>query len=432
VVLSSHDAFPLPPRPSLERYRKLAKDLVKACRSGDPAAIRLWAEDWTASLVRLAGLEISPGMPVAPRQWAVSAEQFVGAQLAGDEVGRRCALSAAQFVLARLHGFASWARLARHLEEMERASSAVSRFESAADAVVAGDAAALRRLLSKELVRARSAREHNATLLHYVAANGVEGYRQRTPTNIAAIAEMLLDAGAEVDSEADLYGRGATTLGLAATSAHPERAGVQQALMQVLLDRGARLDPPSGAGRGHSLVRACLANGRGAAAEFLAGRGAPLGLAEDAGVGRLDEVKAFFAEAEPLKAGVPWEELEQGFLYACQFGRDGVVEFLLEKGVDIAARDGNGQTGLHWAVIGGRSATVKLLLRHSAPVEAVNGYGGTPAGQALWSAEHGADAETTIAILETLRAGGARIPARWMNMGGLLDAWFEKDASGSR
>ena len=25
-------ALPLPPRPSLERYRKIAKDLVKACR----------------------------------------------------------------------------------------------------------------------------------------------------------------------------------------------------------------------------------------------------------------------------------------------------------------------------------------------------------------------------------------------------------------
>ena len=33
------DALPLPPRPSLERYKKLAKELVKACKSGDDKAL---------------------------------------------------------------------------------------------------------------------------------------------------------------------------------------------------------------------------------------------------------------------------------------------------------------------------------------------------------------------------------------------------------
>ena len=32
-------ALPLPPRPSLERYKKLAKELVKACRSSNEKAI---------------------------------------------------------------------------------------------------------------------------------------------------------------------------------------------------------------------------------------------------------------------------------------------------------------------------------------------------------------------------------------------------------
>ena len=45
-----------------------------------------------------------------------------------------------------------------------------------------------------------------ATLLHYVAANGVEGYRQLTPPNAVAIADALLDAGADVDALADMYG----------------------------------------------------------------------------------------------------------------------------------------------------------------------------------------------------------------------------------
>ena len=37
------EALPLPPRPNVEQYRKLAKELVKACRSGDPDAIRAWS-----------------------------------------------------------------------------------------------------------------------------------------------------------------------------------------------------------------------------------------------------------------------------------------------------------------------------------------------------------------------------------------------------
>jgi len=44
---------------------------------------------------------------------------------------------------------------------------------------------------------ARSTREHRATLLHYVRANAVEGYRQKSPRNTVRIAEILLNAGVE-------------------------------------------------------------------------------------------------------------------------------------------------------------------------------------------------------------------------------------------
>jgi hypothetical protein len=109
------------------------------------------------------------------------------------------------------------------------------------------------------LIRAHSTRRHHATLLHYVSANGIEGYRQKTPNNIVPIAELLLQSGADVNASADLYG-GSTTLALVATSLHPERAGVQGALLQLLLDHGAIVDfPDQPAGQ---LVDACLANGR--------------------------------------------------------------------------------------------------------------------------------------------------------------------------
>jgi hypothetical protein len=40
------DALPLPPRPNVEQYRKLAKDLLHASRSGDPGAVGDWAARW--------------------------------------------------------------------------------------------------------------------------------------------------------------------------------------------------------------------------------------------------------------------------------------------------------------------------------------------------------------------------------------------------
>src|SRR5258708_6216852 len=144
----------------------------------------------------------------------------------------------------------------------------MSRFEMAVDAVVGGDVDTLLRLLREEpeLVRARSEREHHATLLHYVGANGVENARQKTPAHVVSVAKVLIDGGAEVDAEADLYG-GCTTLGLAATSVHPERAGVQNELLQALIDAGAGVNRARAGGHEHGAVIGCLENGRGKAAE---------------------------------------------------------------------------------------------------------------------------------------------------------------------
>src|SRR5687767_9692458 len=45
------------------------------------------------------------------------------------------------------------------------------------------------------------------TLLHYLGANGVEPFRQHTPKNAVEIVAVLLDAGADVNAEAQMYGR---------------------------------------------------------------------------------------------------------------------------------------------------------------------------------------------------------------------------------
>jgi hypothetical protein len=50
----------LPPRPNLEQYKKLARDLQYACKSGDPGAIRDWAVHWAETIARLQGQEVTP------------------------------------------------------------------------------------------------------------------------------------------------------------------------------------------------------------------------------------------------------------------------------------------------------------------------------------------------------------------------------------
>jgi ankyrin repeat protein len=394
------DALPLPPRPHLDQYKKRAKDLLKASQSTDPAVIRASAAQWIASLVRLSNLTLTPQLPVRIDHWTDELENF-----AREKLSESSTLTAAQFVIARAHGFESWPKLAHHIDALTRTNSSVGSFEQAADAIVTGDIATLEKLLREnpDLIRARSERRHQATLLHYVSANGVEGYRQKTPTNIVVIAGCLLRNGADVNLIADVYG-GSTTLALVATSIHPERAGVQADLMQLLLDHGATIDTNSTV----PLVNICLANGRGRAAEFLATRGAHLDLEGASGVGRLDAVKNYFEESGALRPHVPGIQMERGFSWACEYGRNDVVEFLLQRGASLESQANTGQTALHWAVIGGQEDAIKLLLDRGASLEAINVYGGTALGQARWSAANGDPGIDYAPIIALLKQCGAK------------------------
>src|SRR5579864_2167722 len=413
------DALPLPSRPSLEQYKKLAKDLVKACKSAKPDGVREWAADWIHNLARLSGLQITPGLPVETGRWIDEVTKFATERLLSNE--HKCSLADAQFVIARAHGFASWPRFTQHLAQLAEQKSSTSQFELAADAIVSGDLLTLQRLLHEnpELVRERSTREHHAMLLHYTSANGIEGYRQKTPKNIVEIANVLLQSGAEVDAEADVYGGGCTTLGLAATSVHPEAAGVQEALLQLLLDHGAQIEKPSLAGNKHSAVIACLANGRARAAEFLAAQGARLDLESAAGIGRLDVVKTYFHPDGTLKPSATKKQLQQGFIWACMYGRDNIARFLLKHGADLLDCTESGATPLHWAAGGAHLSLVRLLLDRGAPLEELNQWGGTVLEHAGWGFEHSTPGPDFAPVFEALLAADAKIQGRWL-------AWIEK------
>jgi hypothetical protein len=416
-------AIPLPRRPRLDFYKKLAKELLRASSgafaevSTEPSlgedAVRAWAVRWLESAGWFRDASESAAVfdrQRSPRMLRVERIESRWQELRKKMGAAPLLLADAQFFLAREHGFLSWPKFAEQVRALENAQSSVTSFEAAADAIVAGEERALAMRLREDptLVKARSLREHRSTLLHYCSANGVEDYRQTTPANVVAMARMLLDAGAEVNAESDAYGGGSTTLMLVATSVHPERVGVQTALMELLLDRGAVIDGRS------STVNACLRNGRGAAAEFLAGKGARLDLEGAAGVGALDQVKEFFAEDGGLKAPATAQQLADGFSWACEFGRVQVVEFLLRHGVraDVTLR-ADGVTPLHWAALGGHVEIVRLLLAQGADVNArETSYGGTPVGWALHGFGDGRqthDEERHYEVVGVLVAAGASI-----------------------
>lgn len=426
------DALPLPQRPNLEQYRKLAKELLRAAKSG-AAPVLDWATRWVDSLVRQSGITLNRNLPVRTDRWAGQVANYAIRELVEKN---RANLAKAQFIIARCQGFASWPKLVKHLEGAAKKKSPEAQFEAAADSIVAGDVATLRRLLraNPKLAYQRSTREHRATLLHYVSANGVEGYRQKTPKNIVEITELLLNAGAEVNAECDVYGGGATTLGLAATSCHPEAAGVQGPLMQVLLDRGAIVDEPGVAGNLHSAVIGCLANGRGAAAEYLAAHGAELDLEGAAGAGRLDVVKSFFDTDGKLKPSATEQQVRDGFMWACEFGRYDVVAFLLEHGVPASTTGVRRKIpGLHWAAYGGHAKLVQLLLERGASVNAIEPeFDGVPLGWALYGWGEGHPNRDYYSTVAHLVRAGAFVKDKWLDDEGEFAEMARKVKSDAR
>jgi len=145
-------------------------------------------------------------------------------------------LAQVQESVAREYGFTDW-QTVQNLADQQLDGE----FESLVDFVTTGKLNELQSGLKSnpQLATQQSGYGHTATLLHYIGSNGVESQRQITPLNAAQIAQCLIDHGAVVNAEANMYGGGSTTLGLVLSSAHPANAGVTDALAKVLQDAGA-------------------------------------------------------------------------------------------------------------------------------------------------------------------------------------------------
>lgn len=326
-------------------------------------------------------------------------------------------LADVKLAMAEWYYLDSWSHLEEWAEEAASPGSRVSTFEAAAQAILSGNGSTLQAILRlyPSLIGHRSMRKHHATLLHYIAANGIEYDGEQYPENAVALLDLLLAAGAAVDTPADMYGGGATTLGLVATSIHPARVGLLIPLLDRLLEAGAAMDLPDAAGNRQYIVNGCLSNGRPEAADYLARRGAHLDLEGAAGVGRLDVVRSYFEEGDRLRTTVTRSQMGAALNWASQYGHSTVVDYLLDRGADPADPI-NGMHALHMALLGGHVDTIRLLIKRGAPLETRNMYGGTPLGMALWVIEQRDPVHTwpeekvdDLAVIDALLEAGAEV-----------------------
>ncbi len=397
------DAKPLPARPSLDQYKKQAKELAKVFRAAQSRG----------SLDSPATHSESIHFKDALQRIKTHHSRF--GDLPDDEIMRRkFALADAQFVIAREHGFESWPKFAKHVEALESTNFAVSvsnpvaAFIAAAcvprdashssgtlergeailaahpavanaeihTAAILGDAAAVRRFLALD--------SRNATakggpygwdaLTHLCFSRYLRLDRVRSDGFVAA-ARALLDAGASADTgwmetnhephpewESAIYGA-------AGIAQHP-------GLTRLLLERGA--DPNDGETPYHvvetydNVVMKILVES---------------GKLNDASMTTLLLRKADWHDFE----GIRWL-LERGAdpNRATQWGRTAfhhavlrdnsfdIVEVLLEHGADptlVAERPdtrqpaGPAMSGLAMAARRGRGDVLELMERRGLPIE---------------------------------------------------------------
>jgi ankyrin repeat protein len=426
-----------PPPPGLEQLRRQAKDLLRAYRSGDPAAV-----------ARVADYLERPGEPL---------------KLAG-----------AQMVIAREHGFSSWARLRAHLErvathgadlqhafhkDFEYYEARAFGLRTSAEDGTEGALAAFRRWgapLTEEGARTVVAREHGfpswAALRRHVfalsddgepfaraygllEAQDVEGLRaelDRFPELVAVrgtggndllgmaaatcderLVALLLERGAD---PASANAHGWTPLHQAAYSGLP-------LLARMLLDAGAPVDVSARGDGGTPLVIALFWGNRDVA-ELLAERGIfPRNLRTAAGLGRLELIDELVAPSGRLapEAGThrayyrphsgfpawepsddPQEVLDEALAWAARNDRVDVLDVLVARGADLDA-DVNRGTALAWAAASGRANAARRLLALGADPNRRTTFGGPAHGNdatALHLAAQGGHLDVIDLLLE--------------------------------
>ena len=248
---------------------------------------------------------------------------------------------------------------------------------NAVEAIDNGDIAALTALLeanpqlvSKRLEVPTDGYFKHPYLLWFVADNPIR--HEKLPANIVDITRLLIHFVKQHAMDSFELQRD-YTLGLVATGRIPRECGVQIALIDLLIDEGAKT------GRVHGT----LAHGNIEAAAHLIERGGELTLTAAVGLDRMNDVLRLLNTSTIADKQV-------ALVAASFFGKGEMIKLLLDHGVDVNAYIENGDgfhshaTALHQAVYSGSLDCVKLLVDAGASLNAEDRiYHGTPLGWAM-------------------------------------------------
>jgi hypothetical protein len=309
----------LPARPDLEQVRHQAKDLLRAAKRGERAAV-----------ARMRG------------------------------VSDRLTLASAQLALAREYGFASWPKLKREVERREILNSR--------------DVARLTALLAEEPALASTKMEHwcdhpkGAGPLGYIAMLRFDSARLGLPRDLPGTSEVvkaLLAAGAPVEGDAEDR---ETPLITAASYGDAEVARV---LIEAGADLEARAAPNAGGVPGGTALRHAAVFGMTEVVDVLVAAGARIhSIAEAAAAGDVD---GWLAADTPLQARI------RALVMAADHERLQVIDQLVAAGTPVDAVDEEfGRQALRIAARNGRPASVLRLLAHGADPNLRDEHGRTP------------------------------------------------------
>jgi len=263
------------------------------------------------------------------------------------------------------------------ISNMKNADISDPLFLEAVEAIDCGDEVLLERLLenSPRLIRERLSYPvegyfQHPYLLWFVAYNPIR--IDKLPPNIVDLTRLIIrfvkrEASDSMQQQLDY------TLGLTATGRIPRECGVQIALIDLLIDEGAK----AGGGLG------ALAHGNVEAAKHLVERGGALNLATAVGLGRMSDVNHLTPAAGDSERLV-------ALAVAAFYGKPDMISFLLSRATNPNGYPKNNEgfhshgTPLHQAVYSGSLDSVKLLVEAGADLNATDKiYEGTPLGWAV-------------------------------------------------
>lgn len=313
------DTRALPPRPSLEQLRKQAKQLLRAARERD-----------TAALARLDAFDLR----------------------SKDADRGLLNLAAAQLVIAREHGFESWPKLVHHVEALagvpgrgfERPMIRPVELRGSRPYTLADGTVVTTEEVWRMFVAARAGDITEVrSLIGRAAGLALVEYNYTPPIHFAvreghlALVELLVERGADLGYRS--YPFGDALLTIAEDHEHTEVA----AFLRERLSR-----------------------------RFVVGTGTR-GIIDAAAAGDRSRVQAELAR-NPGLARTGNETGDTALHHAARNGHLEIVMLLLEHGADADAVRGDGYRPLHLALMtnflvgvhGDRTAIVDALLRHGA------------------------------------------------------------------